>query len=79
MTKGSTAFPVKYGFENSHRTSNNCVGIITLGSYGPTYLKSMLNVDIKTNGILSGLPMLSRYVGGLLWGAIGKMFFMGYQ
>ena len=57
----------------------NCVGIITLGSYGPTYLKSMLNVDIKTNGVLSGLPMLSRYVGGLLWGAIGKMFFMGYQ
>ena len=25
----------------------------------------MLGVDIKTNGIVSGLPMLSRYLGGI--------------
>jgi hypothetical protein len=35
-------------------------GIIVLGSNGPTYLKYMLGVDIKTNGVVSGLPMLSR-------------------
>ena len=48
----------------------NSWGIIVLGSNGPTYLKYMLNVDIKTNGIVSGLPMLSRLVSSLallLW------------
>ncbi len=48
----------------------NCVGIITLGAFGPSFLKFMLGVDIKTNGILSGLPMLSRYLGGLCFAAI---------
>ena len=48
----------------------NCWGIITLGTNGPTYLKFMLGVDIKTNGILSGLPMLSRYLGGVFYGVI---------
>ena len=48
----------------------NCVGIIILGSYGPSYLKQMLGVDIKANGVLSGLPMLSRYLGGLFHAAI---------
>lgn len=47
----------------------NCWGIITLGSNGPTYLKYMLGLDLKTNGILSGLPMLSRYIGGIVCGA----------
>merc|ERR1712025_778421 len=47
----------------------NCWGIITLGSNGPTYLDKMLGVDIKTNGVLSGLPMLSRYIGGIVCGA----------
>ena len=50
--------------------SGNCVGIMTLGSYGSLYLKKMLGVNIKTNGVLSGLPMLSRYVGGLFHGAV---------
>ena len=50
--------------------SGNCVGIITLGSYGSLYLKKMLGVSIKENGVLSGLPMLSRYLGGLVHAAI---------
>ena len=48
----------------------NCVGIMTLGSYGSLYLKRMLGVNIKLNGFLSGLPMLSRYLGGLFHAAI---------
>jgi len=43
----------------------NTFGIITLASMGPSYMKFMLGLDIKTNGILSGLPMLSRYIGGV--------------
>ena len=35
-----------------------------------SYLKYMLGVDIKTNGFLSALPFLCRYVGGLLHGKI---------
>ena len=53
----------------------NCVGIMTLGSYGPSYLKYMLGVDIKTNGFLSGLPMLTRYLGGLFHAAIADYLF----
>lgn len=45
----------------------NCWGLVTLGSNGPAYMKYMLGVDIKLNGILSGLPMLSRYLGGFTW------------
>ena len=48
----------------------NCVGIMTLGSYGSLYLKRMLGVNIKLNGFLSGLPMLARYLGGLFHAAI---------
>ena len=52
----------------------SCWGMITLGSNGPTYLKYMLGVDIKTNGLLSGLPYLVRYIGGLFHGAIADFF-----
>lgn len=45
-------------------------GFSTLGTNGPTYMKYILGVDIKTNGILSALPMLSRYIGGMFHGAI---------
>ena len=45
----------------------NCWGLMTLGSKGPAYLKYILGVDIKMNGILSGIPMLSRYLGGVTW------------
>ena len=30
----------------------------------------MLGVDIKTNGLLSGLPYLCRYMGGVVSGRI---------
>lgn len=43
----------------------NTFGLITLAGFGPSYMKFMLGLDIKTNGILSGLPMLSRYIGGV--------------
>ncbi|XP_023342327.1 sialin isoform X2 [Eurytemora carolleeae] len=45
----------------------NTWGIITISSYGPTYLKYVLGVDIKTNGLISGLPMIARYFGGVLF------------
>ena len=32
----------------------------------PTYMKHTQGVDIKKNGILSGLPFLSRYFGGVI-------------
>jgi hypothetical protein len=33
-------------------------------------MKYILGVDVKTNGFLSGLPLLSRYIGGLVNSAI---------
>ena len=51
--------------------SGNTWGLWTLSSNGPTYMKYMLGVDIKTNGLISGLPLLSRYIGGLLFAFIG--------
>jgi len=45
----------------------NTWGISTVGHYGPTYLKTMLGVGIKANGLLSGLPMFARYVGGVVF------------
>ena len=53
----------------------NGVGNMTLRTYVPTYLKYMLGVDIKTNGFLSGLPMLSRYLGGVFQAAIADYLF----
>ncbi len=43
----------------------NSWGMVVLGSNGPTYLKYMMNINIKLNGLLSGLPMISRYFGGV--------------
>ena len=48
----------------------NCVGITTLAYYGSLYLTRMLGVNIKTNGFLLALPMLSRYLGCLFHAAI---------
>ena len=45
--------------------SCNTWGLWTLNTNGPTYMKYMLGVDIRTNGLLSGLPMLCRYIGGI--------------
>lgn len=43
----------------------NSWGIMVLGYNGPTFLKYMLNINIKLNGLVSGLPMMSRYLGGV--------------
>ena len=48
----------------------NCWGLVTLASNGPAYLKYILGVDIKTNGMLSAAPMLTRYLGGIVWAKI---------
>ncbi len=41
----------------------------------PTYLKYMLGLDIKTNGYLSALPFLCRYLGGLVTGKLADMLY----
>ena len=46
----------------------NSFGLLTFLTNGPTYLMSMLNFDIKSNGMLSSLPMAARYVGGIFFG-----------
>ena len=53
----------------------NGVGNMTLRTYVPNYLKYMLGVNIKTNGFLSGLPMLSRYLGGVFQAASADYLF----
>ena len=58
---------------NTLRNMCHCVhfrGAYTFWSNGPTYLKYMLDVDISTNGVLSALPMLCRYVGGIVHGQL---------
>lgn len=44
----------------------NTWGKNTLLSNGPTYMKNVQGVNIKKNGLLSGLPFLSRYFGGII-------------
>jgi len=44
----------------------NSFGLITLLKMGPTFMKYMLGLDIKTNGLLSAAPMLARYLGGIV-------------
>ena len=48
----------------------NSWGLTTLIGYTPTYMKSVQGVDIKTNGLLSGLPFGMRYVGAVLLSSI---------
>lgn len=50
--------------------SGNTWGLWTLSTNGPTYMKYILGVDIKTNGLLSGLPPLCRYFGGWIISAV---------
>ena len=44
----------------------NTWGKNTLFTNGPTYMKTVQGVDIKKNGLLSGLPFLLRYFGGII-------------
>ena len=45
--------------------SANTWGIFTLLTNTPTYMKNVQGLDIKSNGLLSGLPFLCRYLGGI--------------
>ena len=45
--------------------SANTWGIFTLLTNTPTYMKNVQGLDIGKNGLLSGLPFLSRYIGGI--------------
>ncbi len=47
----------------------NCWGLYTMATNGPSYLKFMLGLDVAATGVLSALPMLSRYIGGVLLAA----------
>ncbi len=47
----------------------NCWGLYTLATNGPSYLKFMLGLDLASTGVLSALPMLARYVGGVILSA----------
>jgi len=46
--------------------SANSFGITIFLGKGPMFLKFMLGFDIKSVGFLSGLPMLARYIGGVV-------------
>ncbi|XP_063597616.1 sialin-like [Penaeus indicus] len=37
----------------------------------PTYMRNVLGFSIKKNGLLSGLPFLCRYVGGIISSTVG--------
>ena len=51
----------------------NSFGHSVMGSQGPSYLKYILGLDIKTNGFLSALPMLCRYISGVLFGYLADL------
>ncbi|XP_059476219.1 sialin-like [Neocloeon triangulifer] len=40
---------------------------MTIITYGPTYLKMVHGLSIRENGLLSGLPNLSRFLGSLFF------------
>ncbi|CAB3362205.1 Hypothetical predicted protein [Cloeon dipterum] len=40
---------------------------MTIITYGPTYLKTVHGLSIRENGLLSGLPNLSRFIGSLFF------------
>lgn len=44
----------------------NTFGLVALSSQGPAYLKHMLGLNIKTNGLMSASPYLARYLGGVV-------------
>ncbi|KAK3883936.1 hypothetical protein Pcinc_011758 [Petrolisthes cinctipes] len=36
----------------------------------PTYMRNVLGFSIKSNGVLSALPFISRYVGAIVWSTL---------
>lgn len=53
-----------------------CVVYITyvINSFTPTYLLDTLGIDVRSNGVLSSLPLLSQLVGRLLSGQLSDLF-----
>ncbi|XP_066967806.1 sialin-like isoform X2 [Macrobrachium rosenbergii] len=49
----------------------NTFGLSLYMNQLPTYMKNVLGFSIKKNGLLSGLPFLSRYIGGLIASSCG--------
>ncbi|XP_067010084.2 sialin isoform X2 [Anabrus simplex] len=45
-------------------------GTMTLSMQLPTYLNNVHNLDIQTNGLVSGLPDLSKFLFGLVFSAV---------
>jgi len=48
----------------------NTWGLIVLLTYGPTFMKEVLNFDLKDNGLLSSLPWLCRFLFAQVIGII---------
>ncbi|KAG0724551.1 putative inorganic phosphate cotransporter [Chionoecetes opilio] len=51
--------------------AGNVFGISIFWNHLPTYMKNVLGFSIKENGLLSSLPFLCRYIGGLCFGTLG--------
>ncbi|KAK8381082.1 hypothetical protein O3P69_008167 [Scylla paramamosain] len=49
----------------------NTWGISIYYSQLPTYMKNILGFSIKSNGVVSGLPFLTRYLGAITWSSLG--------
>ncbi|XP_045591544.1 sialin [Procambarus clarkii] len=49
----------------------NCFGLAVYVTQLPTYMKNVLGFSIRKNGLLSGLPFLSRYVGAVISSSSG--------
>ena len=51
----------------------NSWGLSTLLKYTPRYMKDVQGIDMKTNGLLSGLPFAFRYFGAVILSAIADI------
>ncbi|KAG0705135.1 putative inorganic phosphate cotransporter [Chionoecetes opilio] len=50
----------------------NSFGYSVYFSYLPTYIENVIGVPIRENGLLSSLPFLARYLGGVLFATFGE-------
>lgn len=55
---------------------NSTFGAMIFFTNWPTYLSYMLGMDMKSNGLLSALPFVCRYVGGLVHGKIADILYV---
>ncbi|XP_045108565.1 putative inorganic phosphate cotransporter [Portunus trituberculatus] len=50
----------------------NSFGYTVYFSYLPTYIENVVGVSLSQNGILSALPFLARYLGGVVFSSTGE-------